>query len=1369
MRSILKDFLRIFLIAMFPFWSQGQELVFKSFQIGHGLSQNSVIAIAEGSDGFMWFGTSYGLNRFDGSRFRIYASDPRDTTSLSSSYILSIHVDSKKRLWVGTENGLNLYNDQKDAFTRVDLVGNDPQYNDAITINDIDEDHEGHILVTTNYGLFRSSGNQDHEFERIPVYNNFSEEIRSLKAMHRDSSNNLWVGADGAIVRITFSDIVVSQSYIRLQSSEVPNVSYVSSINEISGGTLCIGTNLGGLFFYDIQSDTFRNITQARQGSGLISNIVRSIFIHPSTHIWVGTRYGISVFNQAGEFIRNYQQDWLNPASLSDNSVRSIFRDSHGSIWVGTFFGGVNITDDSFFPVAKLTYDSHSEGLNNSIVSAIFYDGRDRLIVGTEGGGINIFDGSKRLIRTIEQDPADENSLSLNNVKCIFKDSEGLYWIGTSGGGADVYDRNFNLLYKVKGGDKNEREDYVYSITEDKRGRIWLGTFGGGLNYFDKERQALHHLYDASTNLSSVEMIYKVFMDSGDRLWIGTNNKLLTLDTKTNKFRRMLSSGSVEAEEGVYAILEDQQGTIWIGTEGGGVKKYDAGSDSFIAYTTADGLPDNNVVGIAEDRQHNDLWLCTNKGLCRFKPELRKSNNYTTEDGLLDLGFNRNATYSSSTGELFFGSGNGLISFFPELIKENKDIADIRFTGLKVHDENVRINDERDILDRQMTMVDEIILQDDQNFITIEFSLLSYIKPSKNTYAYRLEGIDKQWNYVNTPYATYTNLPHGEYILYVKGRNNDGYWTEVPATLHISILPAPWETWWAYTIYTLVLFGLIYLIVYFQYVKTRLKHELKIEQLHLKQEEEVHQLKMKFFTNISHEIRTPLTLIISPVEKLIAEYRHEHTLLQQLINIKANGDRLLRLVNQLLDFRRKEIGEIELKVAKGNIVDFIKEIWLSFMEQAKAKEITFLYDIEVEEIDLWYDRDEMEKVFFNLFSNALKFTHAGKKVMLTIASIPKIIEGTEYFEVRISNEGKGIPQDMTDDIFHRFYTNESYDDLTPGFGIGLALAKTIVEAHSGKIHVTSSPIDQDTWLTEFTVLLPHGKEHFSEYQLITDFEDSENLQLYKVKEFDAQIPLLNAEGITTKNEDSPIILVAEDNVDIRTYVKSCLEPAYHIIEADNGLEAWNLAIDKIPDIIITDVLMPELDGIQLCSRLKTDSRTCHIPIIILSARTSLIHRREGLQTGADDYLNKPFNVEELLLKIKNLLRSREILRAKYSQQFILQPENLDITSSEKEFLVKLKSIVEEHLADPDFHIPDFSGELGMSRSVIYRKLKGITGMTLIEFVNDYRLSKASLLLKHKKLNVSQTAIEVGFSDPNYFSKSFRKKYGISPSDFVKEN
>ncbi|MCK5368852.1 MAG: hypothetical protein KAQ62_09880, partial [Cyclobacteriaceae bacterium] len=899
----------------------GQELIFDNFQVEDGLSQSSVLAITQDAEGFMWFGTVDGLNRFDSRKFKIYKSEAHDSSSLSNSRVNCLFVDIENRLWVGTADGLNVYNSDKDNFSRVFLQGNASQGSFGIqtAVYEIIQDRLGDIWITSDQGLFRLNTDSELSPEKILVLAQNNKEIIEFRGLYEDRHGSIWAGTNGGIVKLVIEGNIVNQSSISLIGKDGSiNVGFAVDIDELSNGNICIATENSGVFLYDIESASMRNISHEIDGNGLLSNIVKSILIDSLENLWLGTRNGLSIYNSEGEFIKNYWKDYSKKGSLSDNSIRSLYEDKNGSIWIGTFFGGINLQSKAFFPISTYTFNETGFGLNSEVISAVYESNSGKLFIGTEGGGLNILDRSLNKYETLKNEYGNVASLSLNNVKCIYQDSEGLYWIGTSGGGVNVYNREANSIKRIlhEGNDqKSDRENWIYSIVEDDKGKVWFGTFGAGLNYYDRVRDKVFDVSGPIGNTPDFRFIRTLYIDSKDRLWIGSEAGLFLYHSESNtitSYNKSTSPMLPQSTNGILCIYEDQHHLLWVGTSGEGLLKYDIKKDSFAIYNVGDGLSGDRILGILEDIENQVLWISTNNGISKFDPKALSFRNFTKEDGLLDLEFNANAYFKSNSGEMFFGGRNGLISFYPHLINENTTIPPVVFTELKLFHKTIRVNDESGILDKQLSKKESITLEHDQNFITIDFAVLNFIKSAKNKYAYKLVGIDENWNYVNVPTATFTNLNPGSYSLMVKGCNNDGYWNSSKIELSIIVKPALWKTWWANSIYLTIIFTSIFILVRDQRIKAKLEHELKLEQLNLQQEENVHQLKMKFFTNISHEIRTPLTLVLTPIDKLIAEYRSDPYLFKNLIGIKNHADRLLRLVNQLLDFRRQEVGEIKL-------------------------------------------------------------------------------------------------------------------------------------------------------------------------------------------------------------------------------------------------------------------------------------------------------------------------------------------------------------------------------------------------------------------------------------------------------------------------
>lgn len=1367
---------------------------FNSFSFDHikvmdGLSQSWATSIEQDHQGFIWIGTADGLNRYDARTFKVYRANDYDTTTLFSSHINDIFTDTQKRIWISATEGLSLYNQQFDNFTRI-RVANRGNRSGRLLVNRVAEDKKGVLWLTGYDGLYSYNPVGDSDgtpggtpgAKRQEIREILSpEEIRQMgyrktKAIFFDSRELLWVGVHNGLILMDFNRDRIIQSFVPLPASEAGDPGLVNDIVEFPEGKLWLATETGGLFSYDLNRKEFERFTE---NEGLIHNNVRKLYLDREKEVlWIGTRNGLSIYHPATNSFQNFQHRTDNPVSLSDNSIHSIFKDRDGTFWLGTYNGGVNIYSESFFKIKTYKAEKKNEGLSYKVVSSVNEVAPGQFLIGTEGGGMNFYNSKTGSYEHFQHDVNDSTSLSHNNIKCIFKDRDGVFWIGTSGGGISTYDPSkgtFRKFGREEIGIKS-RGGWIYSIDQDINGRLWFGLFEGGLAWYDKNTGEFGHFLASDDETFKFNAIRKVLVDSRNRIWVGTDAGLCLYDQEKNSFhpffKNINTEGSLQSNV-IYSIYEDHKNQIWIGTLQGGLSKYNEETQLFETYRVKDGLPGDNVFGILEDDNGN-LWLSTNSGISKFNPETKAFKNFTTQDGLLDMEYSYNSYFKSSTGELFFGGKNGLVSFNPNVIRENKSIPPVVVTDIRLFNKPVAIGGDDAILKSQISQTNHLVFDYTHNVFTLSFSVLNYVKSSKNKYAYRLDGLEDEWNYVKTPSATYTNLEPGTYTFLVKGANNDGYWNTVPTAMKITAREAPWKTSWAYMGYSAILLTAIFVLVRYQRIKVTLEHDLKLREFENKRQKELSQAKLKFFTDVSHEIRTPLTLMLTPLENMISEYRSEPVLHKQLLLVKNNASRLLRLINQLLDFRKRESGKAKLSITEGNFIRFLREIAVAFEQEAVKRNISFIFKTDSEELPLYYDRDEMEKVFFNLISNAFKYTPDSERIVVSVSSGEMVqfkdAAPVDTVRIEVKDSGIGINAEDIERVFERYYEADHSGINSLSTGIGLSLSKSIVKAHKGLIRCSSVKSNGEKNCTTFTVFLRKGKSHFNQNDIIDNFRDSEQIENYE----EMLGPLNTTESVSYSEQAADkngqkqweTLLIAEDNDEIRAFLVSHLSNKYSVLEARNGAEALEIACETIPDLVISDVIMPEVDGMRLCAELKNDERTSHIPIIILTARTSLIHKVEGIDTGADDYLIKPFNLELLKAKIRSLIRTREALRKKYSREITLQPENIVVSSPNEKFLNRLKSLIDENIANSDFGVNHVIKEIGMSRPVLYRKIKAITNMSIFDFINTYRLNKAAAILKTQQFNISEIAFQVGFSDPKYFSKAFRKKFGMSPSEYM---
>jgi ligand-binding sensor domain-containing protein/signal transduction histidine kinase/CheY-like chemotaxis protein/AraC-like DNA-binding protein len=1351
MSTIPKQIVSLIFCYLLFLQVEGQNIAFNHLTVEHGLSNNAVLSITQDKQGFMWYGTSNGLNRYDGHVFKVYKMNPADSTTLSSDNILSLFCDRSGTLWIGTSNGVNKYDPANDAFVRVPLNVNNVAIPGRV-VHSIYEDREGNLWVGTQNGMYRLSDRQSFSFQPFLVAD-APNSANTIFSIFEDHLAQLWVGTNNGLTKIKSVNGSFQYETFRHDPNNPGSVSadYITTIVEDSANNLWVGTQNSGVNLYNPATSSFIRFAHgANQTNGIVNNNIRQIIADKAGKIWVATQEGLSIIDPASKNIHSYQHDISDKKSLSQNSIYSLFVDANGSVWLGTYFGGVNIIYSYNTSFSILQNKDNRFTINNNVVSSIVEDNKHNLWIGTEGGGLNYLDRTSGLCTVYKNKQNDASSLGSNLIKVISKDKDGNIWAGTHGGGLNLFDVNAKTFkrFLFTDNDLSSLNSEVLSILDDSQGRFWVGT-NRGLYIFRRKGHTLEPFDRNEIKGATINGMAKALVeDSKKRIWIGTVSGFYVMENNEIKV--------VHSSYDINCLKEDARGNIWLGLYNGGLAMYDVNEGSFVRYTEKQGLPNNNVLGILE-ADEKTLWLSTDNGLAKFVPSQKTVQTYTVSDGLAGNEFNYNSFYKDSRGEFFFGGYNGLTSFFPDKIETNKYAAPIVFTGLKLFNKPVGINGEDGLLRENIGYSKDITFRYNQNVFTIEYALLNFIKSNKNKYAYKLEGFDQNWNEVTATSATYTNLPSGTYTFLVKGANNDGVWSE-PAVLKINILPPFWRTWWAYGIYVLMLAAIVFFVARFFFLGALLKKE-----------EELHQAKLNLFTNISHEIRTHLTLIMTPMDKMLDREAKDSMTYQQLTNVKSNADRLLKLVSELMDFRKAESNHLKLNITKQDLIPFLQDIYASFQELSLAKNISISFIHNEESVPLYFDKGQLEKVFFNLLTNAFKFTPEGGKILMNVEKKENSVQ------VTVTDNGRGIAPQYIDKLFTNFFQVADHGLQNTGYGVGLALSKNIVELHKGNIAVESDPATSaKDGKTCFTVTLLTGNKHFGSSELVLETVHEE--KTIEAEQKPVQV-ISNDVASHTKDADKPYtILITEDNAELRAIIRETFEGKYNILESEHGLKGWETAIEQIPDLIISDVMMPQMDGFQLCHQLKTDERTSHIPVILLTAKSSQSDQVSGLETGADLYLTKPFSTKILELNVRNLLASREKMRQKFNQQInpvadvetpaIETVEETYVNPVDKEFLDRVIKLIEEHMDDPAFGVDMLSKKVGMSQPVLYKKLKAVTSMSVNDFVKSLRMKQAAYLLQQKQLAVYEIAYTVGYSDSKYFSKEFKKIYGKSPSEYA---
>ncbi len=1375
----------------FPqFYNPKENIRFNHLTKEDGLSDSFDWCILQDSKGFVWVGTSDGLDRYDGRNFKIFKYLPENVNSLGANTIRALYEDKSGILWVGTEGGgLNRYNSAQENFTRFTYDPNNPTSLSSNVVTSIYEDKSGALWIGTREGglnLF------NRENEQFICYKNNPKDPTSLSSntiapMYEDSNGNLWIGTVGGGLN-KFDRI--NKKFIRYTNNPSDPTSLsqndISGISEDNFGNIWVSTLGGGLNKFNYRDDQrsvkfihYKN--NPNDPHSLNNNNIATLFIDNNNIMWVGTWGGglnktvlRSSSNSSLSFI-SYKHSNEDQYSLNDDNISCIYEDPSGLLWIGTWGGGLHIynTQQKLFRHYTHKTDDPST-LSAKGVSAVYEDRNGTLWIGTWDGGLNKMDRTTNKFIHYQHNPDDRTSLSSNAVSAIYEDSFGILWIGTWQGGLNKFDREKEKFYKYQYDHLNPAsisDDRIVTICEDSDGGLWIGTYYGGLNKFERQSEKFIHYKhsdDDSTSLSdnSVSVIY------GDRegvLWIGTRfGGLDELDFRNGKFRHYnfnpKNSKNVNPNK-IISIYEDGLGILWIGTQEFGLIKLNKETGQFKNYMMKDGLPGDYILGILEDNNGN-LWISNNPGLSKFNTLTEKFRNYNIEDGLQSNEFEEYpACYKSKTGELIFGGINGFNIFYPDSIKDNPHIPPIYITDFYLFNQSVPIGfdslSNRTILNKSIIECEEIELNFDDNVFSFEFAALDLHSPDKNQYAYILEGFNKKWIFTdaNKRSATYTNLDPGEYTFRVKGSNNDGVWNEAGTSLKIIILPPWWKTWWAYSLYVIFILSILIISTRFYLNRQKLKQKLVLESEHAEKLEEIAKMKSDFFANISHEFRTPLTLILGPAENI--ENKLSANPIKDAGIISRNARRLLQLVNQLLDLAKLDSGKLKLEASPGNIISFIKGIALSFESLSESKDVMLKIKSEKEFIEVYFDKEKMFKVFSNLLSNAFKFTPERGNVFLTVNET-----SNNTVEIRIRNTGVAIPQKELPKLFDRFYqVDSSQTKEYEGTGIGLALVKELIELHQGSILVNSEDGEaskKDSAWTEFTINFPLGRDHLKEDE-IPSIEKEIVQKEIPVDEAEYVSPKSLVETETIQDETKTTILVVEDNYDMREYIKESLSEKYTIEEAVNGEQGVRVAQTIIPDLIISDLMMPKMDGNELARILKNDERTSHIPIIILTAKSGQENKIEGLLTGADDYLTKPFDLKELRVRVENLINIRKKLQEKFSKgDFLMKRSDKKLKSIDEKFLSKVLEVIEKHISEEEFTIEGCSNEVGLSRTHFHKKLRALVGKSPSQYVRTVRLYRAKQMIEEEKGNVSEVAYSVGFSSPAYFSKCFKEEFGYPP-------
>lgn len=1297
-----------------------RQYAFRSLDISNGLSNNTVNAILQDKQGFMWFGTKDGLERYDGLSFQTFT---RESGTLGNNYITALYEDNQGQIWIGTDVGLYIYSPFNEAirrFTQKSDLGTGIDN----TVNSIVGDKRGGVWITVHgQGVFYYNP-ADSQLVNRQTDRTGKVEFYGLDRICFDVENVCWIDVHDGNLYYS-KDQLKTLTPVRLQDGSKP-LEGIYSCKMLAGPYNClyVGT-VTGLKEVNLTNKTMRDLLSKDAPGGNV--YVREMSFYSDDELWVGTESGVFIYNLRTDKFIQLQSTNGDAYSISDNAIYVICKDREGGMWIGSYFGGVNYFPRQYSFFNKV-YPNTEKTEVGKRVREFCADKDGTIWIGTEDKGLFHYFPATGEIRPFRHPDI------YHNVHGLCMDGDYL-WVGNFARGLHRLDLRTNAV-------KSYLNTDIFSICRTTSGKLWIGTTSGLLCYNPQTEN-----FDRVSELDGV-FVYQVKEDKQGNLWLATySNGLYRQNVRTGKWEHFLHDaekpGSLPSNK-VLSIFEDSRHQLWVTTQGGGFCRFNPSDKSFTCYDSGIGLPSNVMYRIEEDEK-GMFWVTTNKGLLHFNPDNKEFKVYTVANGLLSDQFNYQSSYRDKSGRIYFGSINGFISFEPSTFIENDFLPPVVITDFMLFNKRVAVGDEGSPLKQSITLSESIELKSNQNSFSFRVAALSYQSPDMNTLMYKLEGYDTEWYVAGKSPVTYSNLPYGTYTLKVKGANSDGVWNPEERTLEIRILPPFYLSVWAYMVYLLLIMGALWATVVNLRKRSADKHRRAMEKFEQDKERELYISKIDFFTNVAHEIRTPLTLIKSPLESVLTDKELSANVRMELEIMDQNAERLLNLTNQLLDFRKTENKGFKLNRIECDLREVVRSVYKRFTTLARQKGIEFTLDMPEGALCASVDKEAMTKIVSNLLTNAMKYTetYASLRLMMN--------ESDECFSIIVSNDGKIVPVEMRENIFRPFIQIRDGRDIVPGTGIGLALARSLAELHQGTLKM-----DQSTDCNCFVLTVPII--HQSETEVPADRTEGTDSE---------DEPAEIKAGLSDKDKkEVTSVLVVEDNKDMLAFIARQLSPLYHILTAGNGVEALKVLEKEYVSLVISDVMMPEMDGLELCRHIKSTLDFSHIPVILLTAKTGMDSQIEGLEQGADAYIGKPFSVEYLRVNVANLLTNRERLRCRFIESPFVKADTMAQTKADELFIHKLNEYLAEHLDNTELVIEDMADAMNMGRSNFYRKLKGILDLSPNEYLRLERLKKAAELLKDKKHGVVEISYMVGFSSPSYFSNCFKKQFGVLPKDFA---
>lgn len=1304
---------------LFSIACAGQDVryYFKSYKVSDGLSGNATRDIIQDKKGFIWIASRNGLNRFDGNTFKIFRNKHGDSTSLGDDAVSSIYEAQDEKLWIGTHKGIYIYNPLTERFTAFKLIP-------PGEVRMLRGDYNGGIWIIADHQLYR--------------YNQKTGKVQTFGwagytvSIHVSEARKVWIASGNGTISYYNAQKGDFTSYDFSKLTGGREIFTDMILHTVSDTTLLVG-NMKKLWLYNYKAGKVVDISKnAAQKDGIhVYTILQN-----NGKLWLGTESGLFILDLKKLQFKHIQKEKYNPYSITDNIINGIFKDKEDGIWLSTQFGGVNYYSSEFNRFKKY-FPLPNNSISGSLIHEICMDQYGKLWIGTEDAGLNQLDLKTGKIKSFLPD-GKKGSITYRNLHGLVADGDRL-WIGTYEHGLDVMDLKTNKVIRhySRESPRSFGSNFIVTLYRTREGDILVGTWSG-LYKYNRDTDDFTRMEFFNTQIQSIHQ------DAQGTLWASSyGNGVFYYNPITNKKGRIqYVAGNKNGllDNYVNSLFQSKNGDFWFCTEHG-LSRYNPILGKFKNYRVEDGLLDNQVFRVVEDDNGN-CWVSTSRGLSMLNLKTDKFSNYTEANGLPSEQFNYNSSCKSADGTLFFGTVAGMISFNPESFIKNTYIPAVYITGIRANGKELSIADKDASITQSPIYTDKIKLPYDRSNLSFDVALLSYVIPKMNSFQYQMQGLDNQWYSLSSQRKiSFSKLQPGHYVLRIKGANNDNVWNIQETKLSIDIMPPWWASGWAYVSYIVLCCTIAVVLFRYYHLAISEKNKREIETIQIGKEREIYNAKIDFFTNVAHEIKTPLTLIKMPLDKLLSDKNTNPETFDNLNMIKKNTNRLIDLTNQLLDFRKAEANNFSLNFTKTDINELLSEVFTIFKPAAEQKKLN--YKIELPRITLhaYVDIEACKKIISNLINNAVKYADTSVKVKLLPFSSDDLL-----FHIEFTNDGFIIDDESKEKIFEPFFRLK-VNQKQEGTGIGLPLARSLAELHKGKVEVHLRNEQQNTFLLSLPI--------HQDYEM--DLKGNQE---------DAQTEIFSNEVVDADDTGKPVILIVEDNVEILNYLSRELSASYHVMRALDGVQAIEILEQENVHLVISDIMMPVMDGIELCKKIKTDVQFSHIPIIFLTAKSSINSKIEGLEVGADAYIEKPFSLEHLAAQITNLLNNRNIIKEYFARSPLTHIKGIAFSTADKQFLEQLHAIIAERIADSNLDVDLLSSLMNMSRPTLYRKIKGISDLKPNELINLSRLKKAAELLAENKYKINEIADMVGYNIPTNFSRDFQKQFGITPSAYV---